>query len=74
MTTTSVSPATTEGAAAAEAQRYRALLAAARGLVRCDAAALLRLDGDVLRPLAVDGLSDETMGRQFPVADRKSVV
>lgn len=61
MTTDSVEPTT-------EAQRFRALLAAARGLVRCDAAALLRLEGEVLRPLAVDGLSDETLGRQFPVA------
>ncbi|MBW8718762.1 MAG: nitric oxide reductase transcriptional regulator NorR [Variovorax paradoxus] len=68
MTTNSVSSTTSEAAAATEAQRYRSLLAAARGLVRCDAAALLRLDGDVLRPLAVDGLSDETLGRQFPVA------
>ena len=68
MTTISVNSTTNEEIAATEAQRYRALLAAARGLVRCDAAALLRLDGDVLRPLAVDGLSDETLGRQFPVA------
>ena len=52
----------------AEAARYRSLLAAARGLVRCDAAALLQLDVDVLKPVAVDGLSDETLGRQFPVA------
>lgn len=61
MTTDSVESTT-------EAQRFRVLLAAVRGLVRCDAAALLRLEGEVLRPLAVDGLSDETLGRQFPVA------
>jgi anaerobic nitric oxide reductase transcription regulator len=65
MTTTSVELTTNP---APEGQRFRALLAAARGLVRCDAAALLRLEGEVLRPLAVDGLSDETLGRQFPVA------
>jgi anaerobic nitric oxide reductase transcription regulator len=68
MTTYRVGSTTTEADAASEGQRYRSLLAAARGLVRCDAAALLRLDGDVLRPLAVDGLSEETLGRQFPVA------
>jgi len=68
MTTTSVNSTTSEAAIATEAGRYRALLTAARSLVRCDAAALLQLEGDVLRPLAVDGLSDETLGRQFPVA------
>ncbi len=51
--------------------RYRQLLAAVRGLVRCDAAALLRLLPDerlpVLQPVAVDGLSEETLGRRFLV-------
>jgi anaerobic nitric oxide reductase transcription regulator len=51
---------------------YRQLLAAVRGLVPCDAVALLRLlpeaDGEsVLQPVAVDGLSDEALGRRFPV-------
>ncbi|HEX2011022.1 MAG TPA: GAF domain-containing protein, partial [Roseateles sp.] len=54
---------------------YRQLLAAVRGLVRCDAAALLRLepaqDGadapPVLQPVAVDGLSEEALGRRFQV-------
>ena len=46
---------------------YPALLAAARRVVRCDAAALLRLDGDVLTPVAVDGLGDDVLGRRFPV-------
>ncbi|MDP9931938.1 nitric oxide reductase transcriptional regulator NorR [Variovorax paradoxus] len=63
MTTDSVNQTT-----ASEGSRYRPLLAAARELVRCDAAALLQLDGQVLRPVAVDGLSDETLGRQFPIA------
>ncbi|RZI57485.1 MAG: nitric oxide reductase transcriptional regulator NorR [Rubrivivax sp.] len=52
--------------------RYRQLLAAVRGLVRCDAVALLRLmpeDGvPVLQPVAVDGLAEEAIGRRFPVA------
>ncbi|MDH0868330.1 nitric oxide reductase transcriptional regulator NorR [Mitsuaria sp. GD03876] len=51
--------------------RYRQLLAAVRGLVRCDAAALLRLvpeeGAPVLQPVAVDGLADEALGRRFPV-------
>lgn len=55
--------------------RYRRLLAAVRGLIRCDAAALLRLlpperegDAAVLQPVAVDGLVEEALGRRFPVA------
>jgi len=68
MTTNDVSLTHDLPHSAAEVSRYRSLLAAARGLVQCDAAALLQLEGDVLRPMAVDGLSDETLGRQFPVA------
>lgn len=45
----------------------RQLLAAARRLVPCDAAALLRLDGQVLLPVAVEGLSEEALGRRFPL-------
>ena len=52
--------------------RFRQLLAAVRGLVRCDAAALLRLlpeEGEpVLQPVAVDGLAEEALGRRFPAA------
>lgn len=51
----------------AEGERYRRLLKAVRTLVPCDAAALLRLDGDWLVPLAVDGLSSDTLGRRFKV-------
>ncbi|MGH6647889.1 nitric oxide reductase transcriptional regulator NorR [Aquabacterium sp.] len=47
---------------------YQRLLSAARALVRCDAAALLRLDHDMLVPVAIDGLSEDTMGRRFAVA------
>ena len=50
-----------------DSERYRRLLAAARTLLPCDAAALLRLDGDFLVPLAVDGLSSDTLGRRFKV-------
>ena len=38
-----------------EGERYRRLLKAMRALLPCDAAALLRLDGEWLVPLAVDG-------------------
>lgn len=46
---------------------YQRLLTAARDVVHCDAAALLRLDGEVLTPVAVDGLSAEALGRRFPI-------
>ncbi len=50
-----------------EAERYRRLLGALRALLPADAAALLRLHGDTLVPLAVDGLSADTLGRRFRV-------
>ncbi|UUQ66623.1 nitric oxide reductase transcriptional regulator NorR [Pseudomonas fuscovaginae UPB0736] len=52
-----------------ESERYRRLLNAMRALLPCDAAALLRLDGDWLVPLAVDGLSSDTLGRRFKVSE-----
>ena len=52
-----------------ESERYRRLLEAMRALLPCDAAALLRLDGEWLVPLAVDGLSLDTLGRRFKVSE-----
>ena len=52
-----------------EAERYRRLLHTLRTLFPCDAVALLRLDGDALVPLAIDGLSRDTLGRRFKVAE-----
>jgi anaerobic nitric oxide reductase transcription regulator len=52
-----------------ERERYRRLLDAMRALFPCDAAALLRLEGETLVPLAVDGLSLDTLGRRFKVAE-----
>ena len=52
-----------------DSERYRRLLAAVRGLLPCDAAALLRLEGDYLLPVAVNGLSDDTLGRRFKVSE-----
>lgn len=51
-----------------DGERYRRLLEAVRALLPCDAAALLRLDGATLVPLAVNGLSHDTLGRRFQVA------
>ena len=48
-------------------ERYRRLLHALRVLLPCDAAALLQLEGEVLVPLAVDGLSADTLGRRFRI-------
>ena len=52
-----------------ESERYRCLLEAVRALFPCDAAALLRLENDSLLPLAIDGLSRDTLGRRVRVAD-----
>ncbi|MGR3888785.1 nitric oxide reductase transcriptional regulator NorR [Pseudomonas sp. 1152_12] len=52
-----------------EGERYRRLLQAMRTLLPCDAAALLRLDAEWLVPLAVDGLSPDTLGRRFKVSE-----
>lgn len=50
-------------------RRYRNLLSAMQRIFPCDAAALLQLDGHMLTPLAVDGLSSDTMGRRFVVEE-----
>lgn len=54
-----------------EPERYRRLLAALRTVLPGDAAALLRFEenGTWLRPLAIDGLSPDTLGRRFRVAE-----
>src|SRR5450830_865898 len=52
-----------------ERERYRRLLDAMRALFPCDAAALLRLEGEFLVPLAIDGLSSDTLGRRFRVSE-----
>jgi len=48
-------------------QRYQRLLETMLRIFPCDAAALLKLEGNSLHPLAIDGLSDDTMGRRFVV-------
>jgi anaerobic nitric oxide reductase transcription regulator len=50
--------------------RYQRLLEAVGTTFRCDAVALLQLDGDQLVPRAVRGLQPETLGRRFAVAEQ----
>ena len=49
--------------------RYVRLLAAICRVVPCDAACLLRLEGDVLVPLAARGLSPSALRQQYPRGD-----
>lgn len=51
-------------------ERYRRLLRALRRIFPCDAAAVLQLRGEVLQPLAVSGLSEDTLGRRFSLAEQ----
>jgi anaerobic nitric oxide reductase transcription regulator len=50
-------------------ERYRRLLRSLRQLLPCDAVALLKLEGDALIPLSVEGLSPDTLGRRFKVEE-----
>lgn len=49
--------------------RYMNLLSAMQRIFPCDAAVLLQLEGRTLIPLAMDGLSDDAMGRRFVVEE-----
>jgi anaerobic nitric oxide reductase transcription regulator len=49
--------------------RYDRLLAAVTRVVPCDAAALLRLEGESLVPVATVGLLPDTLGRTFALRD-----
>ena len=48
-------------------QRYKRLISAFKRAFPCDASALLQLQGQQLQPLAIDGLSEDTLGRRFDV-------
>lgn len=52
-----------------DGERYRRLLQAMQALLPCDAVALLKLDAGWLVPLAVNGLSRDTLGRRFKVSE-----
>lgn len=49
--------------------RFERLLITVRKAINCDAVALLSFHGDILTPLALQGLSPDTIGRRFFVAD-----
>jgi anaerobic nitric oxide reductase transcription regulator len=53
-------------ASLAAEDRYDRLLTALRGLIPCDAACLLRLQGEELVPVAAHGLTDEALVRHYP--------
>lgn len=48
--------------------RMQRLVGALRAHFRCGAVALLQLEGDHLRPMAVDGVVPDALGRSFAVA------
>ncbi|MBP2834629.1 nitric oxide reductase transcriptional regulator NorR [Dickeya parazeae] len=49
--------------------RFQRLLNSLRQLLCCDAAALLRYESQLLRPLATDGLAPDVLGRRFRLSD-----
>lgn len=51
------------------AVRLQRLVSSLRAHFACGAVALLRLEQDHLRPLAVDGLASDALGRRFAVKD-----
>lgn len=53
-------------ASLASPHRLSRLLDALRRAIPCDAAAVLRLDGDELIPVATHGLAPEVLGLTFP--------
>jgi anaerobic nitric oxide reductase transcription regulator len=52
-------------ASLAAQDRYVRLLASVRRVIPCDAACLLRLEGDELVPLAAHGLADDALRRRY---------
>lgn len=50
-------------------QRYQRLLAHLCRIFPCDASALLKFENQCLIPLAVNGLSEDTLGRRFMVSE-----
>jgi anaerobic nitric oxide reductase transcription regulator len=50
-------------------ERYRRCVEVARRVIPCDAIALLRLEGELLTPVVVDGLRGEAVARRFVVAE-----
>ncbi|MCK4494359.1 MAG: sigma 54-interacting transcriptional regulator, partial [Methylococcales bacterium] len=51
-------------------QRYQHLLETLRTLFPCDACALLKQEHNYLVPLAINGLSEDTLGRRFLIGEQ----
>ncbi|WP_445945388.1 nitric oxide reductase transcriptional regulator NorR [Shewanella sp.] len=49
--------------------RFERLLDTVRKTIHCDAVALLSFHGDMLKPIALQGLSRDTLGRRFIIAE-----
>ncbi|MBI2215210.1 MAG: nitric oxide reductase transcriptional regulator NorR [Acidobacteria bacterium] len=56
-------------AALSAEDRYQRLLGAVHRMIPYDAASLLRLDGETLVPVASVGLTEDAMGRHYPLRD-----
>lgn len=54
--------------------RYNHLLESMQTIFPFDAAAVLKLDGSLLKPLAIRGLSDDVLGRRFVVNEHPRFV
>lgn len=52
-----------------DSERFNRLLDVIRKAVQCDCIALLSLQGDTLVPLAIQGLTQDTLGRRFQLND-----
>ncbi|WP_145591294.1 nitric oxide reductase transcriptional regulator NorR [Yersinia rochesterensis] len=48
--------------------RFQKLISSLRQLLQCDASALLRYEHQLFRPLAIDGLSPDVLGRRFSLS------
>lgn len=48
--------------------RFQRLISSVRQLLQCDASALLRYENQQFRPLAIDGLSPDVLGRRFALS------
>ncbi|WP_409310585.1 nitric oxide reductase transcriptional regulator NorR [Pectobacterium sp. B1J-3] len=49
--------------------RFQQLINSLRQLLRCDASALLRYENQLFRPLAIDGLASDVLGRRFLLSE-----
>lgn len=59
--------ATAQAAGLSTKDRFERLLATLASLIECDAIALLSLQGEILKPLAIKGLTPDTLGRRFNI-------